>query len=87
MLSQDTSRYFLHSSNPSTMFELFMKVTHLEKIANDCAQAEEKQRIMKEEITKKKSTLPLLERKAKQLEEEVQGQCMYMYFYIGIFNT
>ena len=94
MLSQDTSRNFLHSSNPSTMFKLFMKGTHLEKIAHDYAQAEEKQRIMKEEITRKKSTLPLLEIKAKQLEEEVQGQCMYlyfyimyMYFYIGIFNT
>ena len=87
MLSQDTSRNFLHSSNPSNMFKLFMKGTHLEEIAHDYAQAEEKQRIMKEEIIRKKSMLPVLEMKAKELEEEVQGQYMYMYFYIGIFNT
>ena len=87
MLSQDTSRNFLHSSNPSNMFKLFMKGTHLEEIAHDYAQAEEKQRIMKEEIIRKKSMLPVLEMKAKELEEEVQGQYMYMYYYIGIFNT
>ena len=79
MLSQDTSRHFLHSSNPSAKFKLFMKGTHLEKIAHDYAQAEEQQRIMKEEIIRKKSMLPVLEMKAKQLEEEVQGQYIYMY--------
>ena len=41
MLSQDTCHNFLHSSNLSTMFKLFMKVTHLEKIAHDYPQAKE----------------------------------------------
>ena len=54
-----------------------MKGTHLEKIAHDYAQAEEQQRIMKEEIIRKKSMLPVLEIKAKQLGEEVQGQYIY----------
>ena len=56
-----------------------MKGTHLEKINHDYTQAEEQQRIMKEEIIRKKSMLPVLEIKAKQLEEEVQDQYIYMY--------
>ena len=44
----------------------------------DYAQAKEKQAIMKEEIIRKKSMLPVLEMKMKQLEEELQAQYMYM---------
>ena len=35
MLNQDTSRNFLHSSNPSTKFTLFMRGTHLDQIYKD----------------------------------------------------
>ena len=73
MLSQDTSRNFLHSNNPSAKYKLFMRGTHLEQIAHDYASAEEKQKLMQEEIIRKKSMLPLLQSRAKELEEEVQG--------------
>ena len=73
MLSQDTSRNFLHSSNPATKYKLFMKGTHLEQIAYDYARTEEQQQLMKEEIKRKKEMLGVLERKAKELEEEVNS--------------
>ena len=72
MLSQDTSRNFLHSSHPSAKYRLFMKGTHLDQIANDYARAEEQQKLMIEEINRKMSLIPELKRKAKELEEEVQ---------------
>ena len=71
MLNQDTSRNFLHSSNSSAKYKLFMRGTHLDQIAHDYARAEEQQRLMKEEIERKMSLVPELEMKAKQLEEEV----------------
>ena len=74
MLSQDTSRNFLHSSNPSDKYRLFMKGTHLDQIAHDYAQAKEQQKLMIEEIKRKIEMKPALERKAKELEEEVQGR-------------
>ena len=72
MLSQDTSRNFLHSSQPSAKYKLFMKGTHLDQIAQDYAKAEEQQKLMNEEIKRKMSLLPDLESKAKELEEEVK---------------
>ena len=74
MLSQDTSRNFLHSSNPSAKYQLFTKATHLDQMAHDYAQAEEQQKLMIEEIERKKEMKPALKRKAKELEEELQGR-------------
>ena len=73
MLSQDTSRNFLHSSNPSAKYQLFMKATHLDQFAHECVQAEEQQKLMIEEIKRKIEMKPALERKVKELEEEIQG--------------
>ena len=74
MLSQDTSRNFLHSSSPSANYRLFMKATHLDQFAYGYAQAEKQQKLMIEEIKRKIEMKPALERKAKELEEEIQGR-------------
>ena len=74
MLSQDTSRNFLQSSSPKAKYQLFMKGTHLDQIAHDYDLAEEQQKLMKEEIHRKIVLVPELQRKAKELEEEVK--CM-----------
>ena len=76
MLSQDTSRHFLHSSQPGAKFKLFMKGTHLEQMSNDYALAKEQQELMKHEIARKKEMLPLLQKNAKQFEEILQGNLL-----------
>ena len=79
MLSQDTSRNFLHSSNPGDKFKLFMKGTHLEKIKLDFTAVQEQQSLMKQEIERKIKMLPELQAKAKHYEQELQGGygCQY----------
>lgn len=72
LLSQDTSRNFLHSSNPNAKYRLFMKATHLEQIAHDYERAEEHQKLMEDGIQKKKELVPQYEKQAKELEEQVQ---------------
>ena len=72
MLNQDTSRNFLHSSNPAAKFKLFMRGTHLEQIAHDYARSEEHQQIMRNEIARKKEMLSDLQLEAKKWEEEVR---------------
>ena len=50
-----------------------MKATHLDQFAHECVQAEEQQKLMIEEIKRKLDMKPALERKAKELEEEIRG--------------
>ena len=73
MLSQDTSRNFLHSNNSSDKYQLFMKGTHLDKIRLDFISAREDQALMEQEVNRKVRMLPELQSKARQYEQELQG--------------
>ena len=53
---------------------LFMKGTHLEQIAHDYSKAQEQQTLLNEEIKRKKAMLRPMETKAKELEEEIEGE-------------
>lgn len=72
LLSQETSRNFLHSSNPHNKYKLFMKATQLEKINQDYEAIIENLEEMKRGIERKKHFLPQVEQDAKQLEERLQ---------------
>ena len=54
-----------------------MKGTHLEQIAHDYSKAQEQQTLLKEEIKRKKAMLRPMETKAKELEEEIEGELAY----------
>ncbi|XP_011410337.2 PREDICTED: structural maintenance of chromosomes protein 6-like [Amphimedon queenslandica] len=72
MLSQDTSRNFLHSNNSSDKYQLFMKGTHLDKIRLDFISAKEDQALMEQEVNRKVRMLPELQSKARRYEQELQ---------------
>ncbi len=50
LLNQDTSRNFLHNSNPNAKYKLFMKATHLEQIAIDYGKSKEELTLMEQKI-------------------------------------
>ena len=61
-----------------------MKGTHLEQIAHDYSKAQEQQTLLKEEIKRKKAMLRPMETKAKELEEEIEGE-LALYLPKGTF--
>eukprot|EP00731_Ephydatia_muelleri_P016543 Em0009g967a len=72
LLSQETSRNFLHSSDPKNKYKLFMKATQLEKICQDYEATRDNLDEMKRGIERKKQFLPEVQQEAKRLEEKLQ---------------
>ncbi|XP_065844631.1 structural maintenance of chromosomes protein 6-like [Oscarella lobularis] len=73
LLTQDTSRNYLHSSSPKDKYKLFMKATQLETLNLDYKLILENVAIQEETLETKKKGLPRLEREVVQLEDRVKS--------------
>ncbi|XP_065906821.1 structural maintenance of chromosomes protein 6-like isoform X2 [Dysidea avara] len=73
LLNQETSRNFLHSTNPRTLYQLLMKATQLDCILRDYEHIDEQKAIMSDTIDRKKDNLKEMEVEVKRLEELYNG--------------
>ncbi|XP_074643898.1 structural maintenance of chromosomes protein 6-like isoform X2 [Tubulanus polymorphus] len=75
VLNQETSRNFLHNSNPNQKYKFFLKATQLEQMKLDYTYANEQKDITLDIISNKEKMLPELEREVEDWEQKFRAIC------------
>ena len=73
VLSQDQSREFLHSGNPSDRYKFFVHATKLLQIQECLLEARNKKQAVVDFVREKKKLLPELERERKELTDKLEA--------------
>ncbi|XP_065648710.1 structural maintenance of chromosomes protein 6 isoform X2 [Hydra vulgaris] len=70
ILTQDTSRSFLNTSNEKDKYTFFLKATQLEQMTSDYQEIQQEKEILKETLKRKREVIPELHNQVKLYEEK-----------------